>query len=45
VTAIVRSTNFHERVTAGVRAWQREEAPSEVVDAATHAETLDTGIT
>jgi anti-anti-sigma regulatory factor len=27
VEALVGSTNFHERVTDGVRAWQEQEAP------------------
>jgi hypothetical protein len=30
VEAVVGSTNFHERVTDGVRAWQQHEAPDEV---------------
>jgi MFS superfamily sulfate permease-like transporter len=28
VEAVVGSTNFHERVTDGVRAWQQQEAPA-----------------
>jgi len=30
VEAVVGSTNFHERVTDGVRAWQQQEAPDGV---------------
>ena len=30
VEAIAGSTNFHDRVTAGVRAWQQQEAPDGV---------------
>jgi MFS superfamily sulfate permease-like transporter len=29
VEAVVRSANFYERVTDGVRAWQQREAPDE----------------
>jgi hypothetical protein len=30
VEVAVGSTNFHERVTDGVRAWQQQEAPENV---------------
>jgi anti-anti-sigma regulatory factor len=30
IEAVVDSTNFHERVTDGVRAWQQHEVPDSV---------------